>query len=256
MNPVNPVNPVNPLNPKTRGIVDPSMDVYLVPVGAQRYELYCEVADEVAGEDSEPPKGLVRRMIHRVRETIAEAERDRRQGKPVDADHGWLGRMRARMLRWVAESIAEQRLLWHLRTKDDACLHYPDDLNQQNAVALLDEQLRRDAEKHWRWMIIDGIAFVISFVVLGPLFLLIPGVANLPAFYFGFRLLGHYLSYRGASRGLKVVSWRHSSNAALTELRPLLTLEPGAREQAVHAVAERLQLEHFASFFQRAAVSA
>ena len=30
----------------TRGIVDPSMDVYLVPVGPQRYELYCEIPDE------------------------------------------------------------------------------------------------------------------------------------------------------------------------------------------------------------------
>ena len=232
------------------------MDVYLVPVGAQRYELYCEVADEDVGENADPPKGVIRRMVHRVKETIAEAERDRRQGKPVDADHGWFGRMRARMLRWVAESIAEQRLLWHLRQRDDACLHYPDDLNQEKAVELLQNQLRQDADKHWRWMIIDGIAFVISFVVLGPLFLLIPGIANLPAFYFGFRLLGHYLSYRGASRGFKVVSWHHSPNAPLTELRVLLTLDPGAREQAVHAVAERLHLEHFVRFFQRAAVSA
>jgi hypothetical protein len=104
-------------------------------------------------------------------------------------------------------------------------------------------------------MMIDGIAFVISFVVLGPFFLLIPGVANVPAFYFGFRLLGHFLSHRGASRGVRAVSWRHSPSAPLTELRRLLGLDPSARELEVHAVAERLQLEHFATFFQRTAVS-
>jgi hypothetical protein len=231
------------------------MDVYLVPVGPERYEPYCEVPDELVEGDPEPPKGFIRRIVRRVQDTIADAERDRREGKPVDAHHGRFDRLRARMLRWVAESIAEQRLLWHLRQQDAACLHYPDDLNEPNAVALLMDQLRRDVEKHRRWMIIDGILFVVSFVALGPVFLLIPGVANLPAFYFGFRFLGHYLSHRGASRGSKVVSWTHRPNAPLTELRRLLTLEPGDRETAVHAVAERLKLEHFVRFFQRAAVS-
>jgi hypothetical protein len=231
------------------------MDVYLVPVGAEKYELYCEVPEPEDGQAVEPPQGFVRRMIHRVKETIADAERERRHGTPADVRRGWFGKMRARMLRFVAESIAEQRLLWHLRQQHAACLHYPDDMNQQNAVAILRRQLGRDAEKHRRWMIIDGIAFLISFVVLGPLFLLIPGVANLPAFYFGFRLVGHYLSHRGATCGLKRVAWTHSANAPLTELRRLLALDPAAREVGVHAVAETLRLEHLASFFERAAVS-
>ena len=232
------------------------MDVYLVPVGPERYEPYCEVPDEVIDDGSAPPRGFIKRIVRRVQATIAEAERDRREGKPVDMQHGRFDRLRARMMRWVAESIAEQRLLWHLRQQDEACLHYPDDLHEPNAIALLMDQLRHDVDKHRRWMIIDGILFVVSFVALGPLFLLIPGVANLPAFYFGFRFVGHYLSHRGASRGLKVVTWRHTPNAPLTELRRLLTLEPGDRETAVHAVAERLHLEHFVTFFQRAAVSA
>ena len=231
------------------------MDVYLIPVGAQRYELYCEVPDHPTDHADESHKGFVQRMVQRFNAMIADAESERRQGKPVDLQQGWLGRIRARTLRWVAESIAEQRLLWHLRQQDEACLHYPDDLQEQNAVAILNDQLRRDADKHRRWLIVDGIGFVISFVVLGPVFLLIPGIANLPAFYFGFRVIGHYLSYRGASRGLGLVSWRQSPNGSLSELRGLLTLDPGAREGALHAVAERLQLEHFATFFQRTAES-
>jgi hypothetical protein len=232
------------------------MDVYLVPVGPQRYELYCEVPDELEDAQAEPPRGFFRGLFHRFKEMIAEAERERRHGLPAGVRRGWFGRMRARMLRWVAESIAEQRLLWHLRQQDAACLHYPDDVNEQHAAAFLRQQLGRDADKHRRWMIIDGIAFLASVVVLGPFFLLIPGVANVPAFYFGFRLVGHYLSHRGASRGLNTVVWRHSANAPLTELRGLLTLDPDARESRVHAVAATLRLEHLASFFQRAAVSA
>lgn len=232
------------------------MDVYLVPVGVDRYELYCEIPDEPDEGDNggEAPRGLFRRWRHRFREMITQAERDRRQGTPL-TEGGWLTRLRKRTLRWVAETIAEQRLLWHLRQQDAACLYYPDDIDQQKAVALLTQQLGRDSEKHRRWMIIDGIAFVVSVVVLGPLFLLVPGVANLPAAYFGFRVVGHYLSLRGAARGLNIVTWRHEKSAPLTELRRLLTLDPGARESRVHAIAETLRLEHFENFFQRSAVS-
>ena len=232
------------------------MDVYLVPVGADRYEPYCEVPedpeeDAVAGEE----RGFFRRLVDRFKGLIADAERERRQGAPMAVERGWFGRLRARTLRWVAESIAEQKLLWHLRKQDAACLHYPDDMSQENAEAILRRHLTQDADKHRRWMIIDGVAFLLSFVLLGPLFLLIPGVANLPAFYFGFRLVGHYLSRLGATRGLRVVAWRHSPSAPLAELRGLLTLDPEAREPRVHAVAEMLRLEHLASFFERSAVS-
>ena len=59
-----------------------------------------------------------RRLVHRFNQMIADAERERRQGAPVGVSRGWLGRIRARTLRWVAEAIAEQKLLWHLRKQD------------------------------------------------------------------------------------------------------------------------------------------
>ena len=131
------------------------MDVYIVPVGPDRHELYCEVPDEpdtetgdaAGGSDSpEPrgflrrlrawPRGFFRRMRASFREMLAEAERERRleragAGGPAERKgEGWLARAKARLMRWVAESIAEQRLLWHLRSQTAACLFYPDDIDE------------------------------------------------------------------------------------------------------------------------------
>jgi hypothetical protein len=225
------------------------MDVYLLPVGPSRYELYCEVADE-AGEAVDPAtQGVVRRLVHRFQQMIKEAERARRQGAAAAAPAGWAGRVRARALRWVAESIAEQRLLWHLRSQDGARLFHPDDVERHDAEQLLRAQLTRDVEKHRFWLVIDLAGFIVS-----GLLALIPG-PNLVAYYFAFRLVGHYLSMRGARRGLRVVSWSYEASQPLTELRHALALEPSARAFRVRAVADALRLEHLASFFQRSAVS-
>src|SRR4030095_2072634 len=101
------------------------MDVYLVPVGSSRYELYCEVAEdpEDTEEPSTPPHGLFRRLRDRFqaracrplrsrfRTMLTEAERERRQGRSSDDQKGWITYAKARAMRWIAESIAEQRLL-------------------------------------------------------------------------------------------------------------------------------------------------
>src|SRR5687768_6174548 len=59
--------PPNPEpNEDDPAIVDASMDVYLVPVGAERYELYCEISDEpeTRGE-ADPPRNRFRRLVDR-----------------------------------------------------------------------------------------------------------------------------------------------------------------------------------------------
>jgi predicted nucleic acid-binding protein len=225
------------------------MDVYLVPVGPERYKLYCEIPDDEDGAIGPPPQGRWHRLVHRFREMIAEAERERRHGSPHAASRGWFGRMRARTMRWVAESIAEQRLLWHLRKQETACVHYPDDLPQEQAAAIVRGELKRDFDKHRFWLAIESVAFVAS-----GLLMLVPG-PNLIAYYLAFRLVGHFLSLRGASKGL-VMPWRHEASAPLTELRRVLSLTRDAREPRVHAVAQTLRLEHLVSFFERTAVSA
>ncbi len=50
--------------------------------------------------------------------------------------------------------------------------------------------------KHRRWMIIDGLLVAIT----GPLFFFVPG-PNVISWFFTFRAVGHFLSWRGARKG-------------------------------------------------------
>src|SRR5687768_8906022 len=113
------------------------MDVFLVPVGPEAYELYCEHVDDLDGQvdpdadEGELPAGFFARLMYRINPVrvfarmkarfhlmLLEAERDRRRGAAVAHDGGWMTRVKRRSMRWVAESIAEQRLLWNLRRHD------------------------------------------------------------------------------------------------------------------------------------------
>src|SRR5215211_3049981 len=209
------------------------MDVFLVPVAPDRYELYCEEPDEPeppAAEGSAPP-GVLRRVTLWFREQLAEAERARRHGpQPSDARRSLLGRAHARSMRWVAESIAEQRLLWQLRGKDDAVLVHPDDVTEPQARELLQRSLRRDWERHRFWLVIDSIGAIGS-----ALLILLPG-PNFIGYYFMFRIVGHYLSLRGARRALTVVTWTAQPNAPLSALRPLLAEDCDARAPRVREI--------------------
>ena len=88
-------------------IVVTAMDVYLVPIGGERYELYCEVPDEPEELAAEPAQGFFQRLRHRFNAMLAEAEHHRQYGHPEPERLGWFGRVKARSMRWVAESIAE-----------------------------------------------------------------------------------------------------------------------------------------------------
>lgn len=243
------------------------MDVYLVPLGDHRHELYCEIPDTVEEEAAPAAEeevggvrrgffnrmkarftGFLGRLRSRFREMLAEAERERRQAHHGTPHTGWLARLRARTMRWVAESIAEQRLLWHLRRQSEVWLHHPDDMTEEAAAWDLRSSLARDLEKHRRWLIVDSLAFVLS-----GLLMLVPG-PNLLAYFFAFRLVGHYFSLRGARQGLDGITWRFVASPPLTELRRAIALEPDARVLRVHEVASRLRLEHLVTFFERAAV--
>lgn len=160
-----------------------------------------------------------------------------------------MGRMKARSMRWVAESIAEQRLLWHLRRQASGRLFYPDDIEEAQAVRVFRGQLSRDFEKHRFWLLIDSFGFIAS-----GLLMLVPG-PNLLAYYFAFRLVGHFLSLRGARQGLDRIAWIHERSAPLSDLRHAIDLEDEVRDRRVLDVASRLRLDHLATFFKRTAVA-
>lgn len=222
--------------------------MFLVPVAADRYELYCEDHGDQVAATGAAPTGFVRRAAHRFQEQIAEAERAARRPAATDGQSPSLGaRIKARGLRWIAESIAEQRLLWHLRGQTDATLFHPDDLTDPQARQLLRRTLTRDWERHRFWLGIDAIGGAGSLLLV-----LIPG-PNVIGYYFLFRIVGHYLSLRGARQGLSKTTWALEPNASLTTLRSVVGQGPAVRAEVVDGVASRLRLEHLAKFFERCA---
>src|SRR5687768_9735511 len=242
------------------------MDVFLVPVGRDAYELYCEHVDEPEAHndprDEPVPERFWPRLGFRLNplrgfrllkftfhQMLSEAERDRRHGIASRPEGGWMQRVKRRSMRWVAESIAEQRLLWNLRRHDTATLLYPDDITEEDAMAITRKQLSRDFSKHQFWLAIDSILMIGS-----GLLILVPG-PNIIGYYFAFRVVGHFFSVRGAARGLTYVTWTHEPSSALTDLKGALSLDPAGRLRQAEAVALRLRLDHLATFFQRTAVS-
>src|SRR5918992_4693318 len=114
------------------------MDVFVIPVASDRYELYCEHegADaEVVGD--EPPKGRFAKMYASFKETLARVEQERLSGEARvhERPRSWTERLKDRSLCWVAEKIAEQRLLRRLRKESELTLYYPDDMPEDAAIA-------------------------------------------------------------------------------------------------------------------------
>ncbi len=97
---------------------------------------------------------------------------------------------------WVAERIAEQRLLWNLRKQTTAVAVHPQDMTFEQVMVLIRRMLQRDYERHRLWLVVDTIGLIVS-----GLLALVPG-PNLLAYYFAFRVVGHWLSMRGATQGL------------------------------------------------------
>jgi hypothetical protein len=226
------------------------LDVYLVPISHEGYELYSEMTDE-GPPDEEEPRGFFRGLTHRFRVMVATAEQERRRrttDSPPPEGSTWMRRMRDRASRWVAEAIAEQRLLWRLRRQVVANIVYPADLTAERATSIVRTRLRDDGDKHRLWLIVDGLGLLASAVLA-----LIPG-PNLLAYYFAFRVVGHYLSYRGARRGLESVEWHRCPSAPLAELRAVLDLPAAQRRLRVCDISRRLGLEHLEAFFERTAL--
>jgi hypothetical protein len=226
------------------------MDVYLVPIGSDGYELYCETKDtpeaEIGPGDGWRQKGS---RIFRAVLAYLDEERHRRAATRAARHRGTLfQRARDRVVAWLAERVAEQRLLWHLRGQPAAVAHYPDDVSAAGAADIVMRSLRRDGARHGRWLIFDTIGFGISV----PLSL-VPG-PNVLLYYFVFRMMGHYLSWTGARHGVSSVEWGYVSCPPLAELRRIQTLPRTERAVVARAVAERLGLEHLDTFAERIAL--
>jgi hypothetical protein len=223
--------------------------VYLVPIGSGRFELYTEPADVAPDRTtSHEPAGFwsrtVRRLHDRWHETAAHAESG--GGPPA----GRLARARGWLVRRIAESIAEQRTLWSLRGVASASFVHPANLSSELAAAIRERLLALARRHHGWWLIANLVGVAITAVLV-----LLPG-PNLIGYYFVFRAIGHFLSWRGARQALDQIAWTPRPEEALTELGDLAPLPREERAGRVEALASRLQLPRLVTFFDRVACPA
>jgi len=218
--------------------------IYLVPIGARRFELYSEPQD--AAHPSAPPPGLWHRLSYRLHERWHDAVGTARR---VESRATVWTRTRDWAVRRTAEAIAEQRTFWTLRHCTRPVLVHPSDLSASQAAAERDCMLADARTHHARWLAFDLAAFVAS-----GLLMLLPG-PNLIAYYFLFRLIGHFLAWRGARQAMQT-AWDLRVEPALAELGRLADLPRDARASRVDAIAAGLNLPSLAAFFDRTAVPA
>jgi hypothetical protein len=221
------------------------MDVFLIPLGADRYELYCEpraITPELEPDaELDGAMGRLKRYFHDVL-TAAEQARAEREPEP---NRGLWKRLKHRGLILIADTIASQRLLWALRQEQSALLTYPADLSAAEADDRARRLLQRDADRHRWWLAIDTL-----FLLLSALLILLPG-PNFIGYYFAFRVVGHYLSWRGARNGLDRVQWQSAPSEPLADLRGAYGLSSTQRTDHLRDVASRLRLDDLPTFVER-----
>jgi hypothetical protein len=108
--------------------------------------------------------------------------------------------------------------------------------------------MTRDRDRHFRWLLIDAVLMILSAALV-----IVPG-PNVLGYYFAFRVVGHYLSMRGARQALDAVTWSARADEALADLRHLTREDPIERRPRVEAIAARLGLDDLRRFFDRVAV--
>jgi hypothetical protein len=214
------------------------MDVYLVPAGANRHELYCEISTPPPTGDAKAGS-LWARLTDSFRRAVAEGE-DARLGRRTEQPASGIRRAITRRL---AEAVAEQRLLWHLRNEAAVRLMHPDDVSADRAIEMARAHCAADVAKHRRWCLIDALVTAVT----GPLFFFVPG-PNVISWYFAFRAVGHFFALRGAQQGQARVVWQSVPLSHLTELRSALNLEPQQRVRRVDEIASALGLERLPHF--------
>jgi hypothetical protein len=226
------------------------MDVYLIPTRTPgRYELYYEAPDEDVVDTSEG-SGFFHRMKLRFSEMLHEAEEWRhRRHEQTPEPVGMLARLRRRVMSFVVERIAEQRLLWHMRRATAICARIPADMERAEAERVMRAMLKKDADHHFKWMLIDFGLLVVSLPLV-----VVPG-PNLPGLYFTFQCVGHFLSMRGAKQGLSGAQWTYDASDDLAELREVMHLAAPLRQRRVRELASRLRLEHLATFCEDVAAT-
>lgn len=221
------------------------MNVYLVPISRDSFECYYEAPDDAEPELAEE-QGFFGRMKARFQQQLREAEQARHEA-PREAPKTLVGKLHRRSMRWIAERIAEQRLLWHLRSADAATLFIATDLETIAAEEMMRVAMTRDADRHLKLLILHSLL-----LILAVPFALVPG-PNLLGYLFTFTVVGHFLSWRGAKHGVAGVRWQVECSDELAAIRHALTMAEPARHRAIRDAANRLHIPRMAIWVERMA---
>jgi len=222
------------------------MDVFVIPVGADQYVLYYEQPTEPEPEDEPEPSGIFAKWQRRFSDLLRAAEENRHEQRDqTGTPPSWTRRIQDRMMSWIAKRVTEQRLLWNLRKQDHVVAVHPSDTTFDAVMPHIHRALQRDYERHRNWLIVDTIGLIVS-----GLLAIVPG-PNLLAYYFLFRVGGHWLSMRGATQGRRRVEWEGRPCEPLNELREALRLPRRERHGCVQRVSSTLHLRNLPTFFER-----
>jgi hypothetical protein len=222
------------------------MNVFVIPVAPERYELYYEHTGDLAPDAEPPPSGIVAKLQRRFSDLLRAAEEHHhRRAERVDKPQSWFGRVQDRLLSWMAERIVEQQLLWNLRKQTTVAAVHPRDVAFDQVLVHIQQALKGDYERHRLWLVVDAVGLVLSWpltVIPGPNFLL---------FYFLFRVGGHWMSMRGASQGRHRVTWTGQPSETLVKLRASLQLHGHERQRRIQEIASELHLRNLPAFVER-----
>ena len=231
------------------------MDVFVIPIGPDRYELYCETAAErSAGR---------RRRPRTVRQTAAPLFRDaaRRRGaaaasaprtddEPTRAGSAGCrsasspGSPSASPSSACSGTCAGRRPRSRAHPQD-MTFEQVHDAGPPHAAA----RLRSSSAAGWSidtLFVLDRSSRTVACS---------SRVRICSPYYFAFRVVGHWLSMRGAAQGLHRVAWTGRPCPPLTSCASVATLEPPARDGASRTSPTRLRLQHLSTFFERVAVA-
>ena len=161
---------------------------------------------------------------------------------------GRVAQWRDGVVRRLAETIAEQRTLWALAEQTPATLRFPASVGDRDARAALDRALVR-APSSSRLVARRRRAALcrVGHADLGP------RTESCWPTTLAFRLVGHWLSWRGARHAVTDVQWTLEPDGNLAELASLVDVPRATRARPVDAIAARLNLHRLSTFFERVA---
>jgi hypothetical protein len=136
------------------------MNVFVIPVAPERYELYYEHTGDLA-PDAEPPPRASWRSCGAVQRFAASAE-EHHHGARGSTSSSRFGRVQDRLLSWMAERIVEQQLLWNLRKQTTVAAVHPRDVAFDQVLVHIQQALKGDYERHRLWLVVDAVGLVLS----------------------------------------------------------------------------------------------